>query len=75
MGWSSGSLLFSNIIELLQKHVPDEEARQAVYVQLIDAFEDFDCDTLQECEGEDEAFDSAIRDVHPDWYEDEEDEE
>ena len=75
MGWSSGSRLFSEVIESLQKHVLDEEEREAVYVDLINAFEDFDCDTLQECEGEDEAFDNALKTVHPEWYEDNEDDE
>lgn len=75
MGWSSGSRLLGDVIESLQKHVPDDEAREAVYVELIDAFEDFDCDTLDECTGEDEAFDAALKHVHPEWYEESEEDE
>jgi hypothetical protein len=75
MGWSSGSRLFGDVIESLKKHVPDEESRQAIYIDLIDAFEDFDCDTLEECTGEDEVFDDALKEAHPDWYDEEEDEE
>lgn len=74
MGWSSGSRLFNDVIDAMMNHVPDEESRQAVYVELINAFEDFDCDTLDECVGEDDAFDSAIKDVHPEWYDEEEEE-
>jgi hypothetical protein len=74
MGWASGSRLFSDIIVSLKKHVPDEEVREALYVDLIEAFEDFDCDTLQECEEEDDVLAAALRDVHPDWYDEEEEE-
>jgi hypothetical protein len=75
MGWSSGSRLFSDLIDSLKKHITDEDTRQSVYEDFIEAFEDADCDTLQECEGEDYAFDAALKELHPDWFEDEEDEE
>jgi hypothetical protein len=73
MGWGSGSQVMGELIDSLKRHVPDDEAREAVYVDMINALQDMDCDTLQECEGEDEAFDNALREANPDWYEDEED--
>lgn len=71
MGWASGSRLMSSIIEPLKKNVKDASVRQSVYEDLIRAFEDADCDTLMECEGEDKAFDKALKKLHPEWYEDE----
>lgn len=75
MGWSGGSHLFSEVITTLQKHVQDEDDREAIYVELIDAFEEADWDTLDECMGEDPAYDAAVKFLHPDWYDEEEDEE
>jgi hypothetical protein len=62
----------SEIITAIQPHLTDETARKEVYKILIRVFEDDDWDTQDECEGEDPAFDAALQEVHPDWYEDEE---
>ena len=70
MGWSSGSRLMSDIIESLLEHVEDEEARRNIYLEIISAFEDADADTLDECLEEDEAFDEAYRELHPESLED-----
>ena len=59
MGWSSGSELFGKIIEAVQPAVPDEAAREALYLKLIPGFEDQDWDTQDECLDMDPAFDSA----------------
>ena len=59
MGWASGSRIFSGIIEVLQEHVDDFDVRRDVYEELINLFEDADCDTLDEAVGEDPAFDAA----------------
>jgi hypothetical protein len=67
MGWASGSRLFDSVIKALKP--VKAGTRSLVYSLLIPAFEDFDCDTLQECLGKDPAFDKALRTVHPDWFE------
>ena len=72
MGWASGSRVMSQIIGAIQPHLPDENARKEVYKILIGVFEDSDWDTQDECEGEDPAFDAALEELHPDWYEEEE---
>jgi hypothetical protein len=69
MGWASGSRVMSEIIAAIQPHLPDENARKEVYKILIKVFEDDDWDTQDECEGEDPAFDAAMQELHPDWYE------
>ena len=71
MGWSRGSRVMGEIITALQPHLPDDEARKGVYKILIDCFENMDWDTQNECEGEDPAFDAAMEELHPDWYEEE----
>lgn len=60
MGWSSGSGLMSDVIKSVKKHVPDEDARKAIYKPLIKSWEQEDCDTLYECKGMDPAFDAAL---------------
>lgn len=72
MGWASGSSMFGEIIEFLQETIEDEDVRKEIYLGLIDIFENRDCDTLDECKGEDEAFDEAFEELHPS-DEDEED--
>lgn len=70
MGWSSGSLLMSEIIEAIQNNVDDDEVRTQIYAEIIEAFEDKDADTLDECLDEDPAFDEAYRELHPESDED-----
>ena len=69
MGWSNGSSLMSDIIEAVKPRLAPKSFRQTVYEELIKAFEDYDCDTLDECHGMDTAFDAAMRKVHPEDYE------
>lgn len=71
MGWASGSRLFSSVIEAVKPNVPDEAKRKEIYKGLIEAFEESDWDTQDECMGEDDAYDAAMMELHPDWYEDE----
>lgn len=66
MGWASGSSMFGEIIEFLQETIEDDDVRKELYMGLIDIFENRDCDTLYECKGEDEAFDEAFEELHPD---------
>jgi hypothetical protein len=57
MGWSSGNDVAYPIIKAIKKNVKDDVTREKIYVALIDAFEDADCDTLYELKGIDPAFD------------------
>lgn len=69
MGWASGSRIMSNIITDLQDRIADDVVREEVYSVLIEAFKENDCDTLNECYGEDPAFDAAYDDSEEDWDE------
>lgn len=60
MGWSGGNELMSRLAETLQRNVRSKKARVAVYLEMIEAFESHDCDTLHECRGEDPALDEAL---------------
>lgn len=69
MGWASGSALMSEIIAIIKKDVP-VDVRRKLYEKLIPAFQDMDCDTLDECRGEDKAFAKVMDELHkddPDW--------
>jgi hypothetical protein len=72
MGWSGGSSVMETVILAMQPAIPDEATRQGIYEILIDAFEDMDWDTQNECEDIDPAFDAALMAKHPEWYEEEE---
>lgn len=74
MGWASGSRLATQLIAAIKEHVEDDDVRKDVYIDMINALEDFDCDTLDECMGEDPQFDEALYEVHPHWRDEEEDE-
>jgi hypothetical protein len=65
MGWGSGSGLMSSIIDAIQEEEIDDTVRQTIYQILIESFEDYDCDTLDECVGTDPAFDKAYYQIHP----------
>jgi hypothetical protein len=58
MGWASGSRLASKLIEAAKDTISDEEERVNFYDAMVDAFEDADCDTLDECLGDDPVFDA-----------------
>lgn len=66
MGWSSGSELMLKVIHILDTvSCPELED---VFHDLINAFEDFDCDNLHECLGENDAFDTAFAEMYPEHY-------
>lgn len=71
MGWASGSSLMDEIIDAAIEVGIDEVTRREFYEKIIESFEDQDCDTLQECEGKDTAFDAALKSAHPEWFEEE----
>jgi hypothetical protein len=64
MSWSKGSMIMSEIIEALIDTISDDE-RVEVYSALIDIFENYDCDTLNECLEIDEVFDEVYREKYP----------
>lgn len=70
MGWASGSRVFGEIIEILRDNVPEDKIRKDIYSKLIDVFCEMDCDTLDECVGDDDAYDEAYFEVFPEREED-----
>jgi hypothetical protein len=73
VGWASGSEIYDKVVDVLMKHIPQHKDRKAAHAELIAAFEEHDCDTLDECMGRDKAFDEALREANPDVDWDEED--
>jgi len=63
MAWSRGADLFSEIAEMIFEKVGDEDDRKAIYDEMIELFEDFDCDNLHECAGIDFILDEALADA------------
>lgn len=61
MGWGSGSRLADRLIEAAKIAISDEDERSEFYAHMIDAFEDADCDTLDECMGSDPIFDRLLK--------------
>jgi len=68
MSWASGSGLFVEIISVMKNKLDDDDLRQSLYYDLIELFENYDCDTLDECRGEDKAFDAAYTEYVEDNY-------
>lgn len=73
MGWSTGSEIFSGLIEVLKDKVDDVPLREEIYDVLIPLFEDHDCDTLDECIDEDIAFKNSFIRIYPETELEEED--
>jgi hypothetical protein len=66
MGWSGGSELFNDIIRAVKPHVADKDVRKRIYQPIIEAFEDQDWDTQDECLGEDDAYDELYEEQYGD---------
>ena len=67
MGWASGSMLMSGVIDAIEDHVSGiYEEKVKLFERLINEFEEMDCDTLDECRGQSEAYDEALDSIHPD---------
>jgi hypothetical protein len=71
MSWSSGSSLFSDVAEIIAENVVDDNVRKLIYMGLIEAFQNYDCDTLDECTDIDPVLDKLLEAL---VEEDEEDE-
>lgn len=67
MGWAGGGRVMEPIIKTIKKCVPDEKIRVRMYKDIINALEDADWDTQDECIGLDTAFDAALKRLHPNW--------
>ena len=67
MGWGSGSDMMDDIIFDMKKKIKDKDIRKTIYKILIDAFENHDWDTQDDCLGSDKVFDDALKELHPDW--------
>jgi hypothetical protein len=48
MGWASGSSLADDIWRYFRSYIP-EALRQKAARRLVDLFEKYDCDTMDEC--------------------------
>lgn len=70
MGWAGGSRLFSEVIKAAKVAIPSEESRKEFYKPVIEAFEDADWDTQDECLDEDPAYKAVVKEMHPGWFED-----
>lgn len=60
MGWASGSELLEKCVRIVHKNVKNASTRINIYGDMIKAFEEQDCDTVEECRGIDAAFDVAL---------------
>jgi len=75
MGWSSGSSLFSDVAEIIAENVVDDNVRKLIYMGLIEAFQNYDCDTLDECTDIDPVLDTLLEALIEADEEEEEDDE
>jgi hypothetical protein len=75
MGWGSGSRLAAGLIDAAKETISSDTERESFYEQMIEMFQDFDCDTLDECVGHDPVFDELWEKLYPsedyDYWEDE----
>lgn len=69
MGWSNGSSIMSEVISALNHEGVLHGQRERIYKKIIPVMQEFDWDTEMECVGEDRAYDEALQELHPDWFE------
>ena len=68
MGWGSGSRLAGELIDIVKDVVSNSDERSEFYERMIEQFEEFDCDTLDECVGIDPSFDEVWKINHEGEY-------
>ncbi len=61
MGFSGGTPIARDMVEVIQMLVTDEGTRRGLYVALIDTLEDADWDTKHEAMGIDPVYDQIIQ--------------
>lgn len=73
MGWGSGSRIMDGIIDAVEENVKDYDTRYKIYKSVYEVMRDADWDTIDECLGQDEAFDQVASEDGwgNDWEEDE----
>ena len=68
MGWSSGSVVMDAVIQAERKYGSSDISKRVLfYKECIKAFEKHDWDNHDECLGIEQAFDTAVYELHPDW--------
>ncbi len=60
MGWARGSEILGDIICLIEENVLDDYTRRKLYEGLKQIFSNYDCDTIEECMGISNIFDTFI---------------
>lgn len=64
--------LFSEVIQAIESEVgpevADEESLVSLYQKLAVIFQNFGSEDLEECVGESEVLDRALRKLEPDWF-------
>jgi len=63
MGWASGSLIMSDIMEIVTEYcsfLGGVGSEKQFYRELIRIFKEEDCDTLDECLGVNPVFDKVL---------------
>lgn len=70
MGWAGGSHLMQEIIDVLNEVGVEDSQKKTIYSKLIEAFQNEDCDTLEECLGEDKVYDEALQAADPEGWSD-----
>ncbi len=68
----SNNSLFMEVLQALIKNDVADEQREAIYYDIVEAFENYDQQCVMECEGKDAILDAIIEDRYP-TFEDEED--
>ncbi len=70
MGWGGGTRIAGDMIRSIEGKVPHQYTRVDIYKDLIAALENADCDNLGECIGISDAFDEALKELDPGWFDD-----
>lgn len=71
MGWNNGSEIMGAVIAAVKKEVGPYGQRFRIYKEIIPVFQDYDWDTEMECLGDDNAYDDALKELHPEEFEEE----
>lgn len=69
MGWNSGSELAEWIMTEVEEFGLDHDVKVAFFTNMINKFEDFDCDVMYELLDKDPAYDEAYKLIHSEEYE------
>jgi len=71
MGWSSGSDIAEVVIRLVRRYVPKDK-RRAFFRSFVKEMYNHDWDGESDVEGRDPDFDAVLKELNPDWYDDDE---